>query len=108
MDSSDSLYEKLKEEPEALTVLAPAAGDTIISLDFNSPGQYYSSVPQPAASNILQAKDYLLLAFISTCTCEFKPNKKNDIIGLLNYIRDLAIINFLPSLPCSSYQTETF
>uniref|UniRef100_A0A668AIS4 Hypoxia-inducible factor 1-alpha n=1 Tax=Myripristis murdjan TaxID=586833 RepID=A0A668AIS4_9TELE len=32
-----SLYEKLKEEPEALTLLAPAAGDTIISLDFSCP-----------------------------------------------------------------------
>uniref|UniRef100_A0A673N9P1 Hypoxia-inducible factor 1-alpha n=1 Tax=Sinocyclocheilus rhinocerous TaxID=307959 RepID=A0A673N9P1_9TELE len=35
MESPD-LYDKLKEEPEALTVLAPAAGDTIISLDFNN------------------------------------------------------------------------
>nr|AJG42183.1 hypoxia-inducible factor 1 alpha B [Gymnodiptychus pachycheilus] len=33
---SPDLYEKLKEEPESLTVLAPAAGDTIISLDFNN------------------------------------------------------------------------
>lgn len=33
-----SLYEQLKEEPEALTLLAPAAGDTIISLDFSCPG----------------------------------------------------------------------
>ncbi len=32
------LYEKLKEDSEALTVLAPAAGDTIISLDFNNSG----------------------------------------------------------------------
>uniref|UniRef100_A0A3Q3GP29 Hypoxia-inducible factor 1-alpha n=1 Tax=Labrus bergylta TaxID=56723 RepID=A0A3Q3GP29_9LABR len=30
-----SLYDQLKEEPEALTLLAPAAGDTIISLDFS-------------------------------------------------------------------------
>ncbi|XP_060722547.1 hypoxia inducible factor 1 subunit alpha b isoform X1 [Tachysurus vachellii] len=36
LDSPNNLYEKLKDEPEALTVLAPAAGDTIISLDFNS------------------------------------------------------------------------
>lgn len=35
---SSELYEQLKEEPEALTVLAPAAGDTIISLDFNNSG----------------------------------------------------------------------
>lgn len=33
---SSALYDKLKEEPEALTVLAPAAGDAIISLDFNN------------------------------------------------------------------------
>ncbi|XP_064179975.1 hypoxia inducible factor 1 subunit alpha a [Anguilla rostrata] len=32
-----SLYNELKEKPEALTLLAPAAGDTIISLDFSSP-----------------------------------------------------------------------
>nr|ABO26714.1 hypoxia-inducible factor 1 alpha [Thymallus thymallus] len=32
-----SLYDRLKEEPEDLTLLAPAAGDTIISLDFSSP-----------------------------------------------------------------------
>ncbi|XP_051955241.1 hypoxia-inducible factor 1-alpha-like [Xyrauchen texanus] len=35
-ESSGSLYEKLKKEPEALAGLAPAAGDTIISLDFNN------------------------------------------------------------------------
>ncbi|XP_073709230.1 hypoxia inducible factor 1 subunit alpha b [Garra rufa] len=33
---SAKLYEELKAEPEALTVLAPAAGDTFISLDFNN------------------------------------------------------------------------
>lgn len=38
VESPKSLYEKLKDEPEALTVLAPAAGDTIISLDFDSQG----------------------------------------------------------------------
>ncbi|KAM7403077.1 hypothetical protein PAMA_003823 [Pampus argenteus] len=32
-----SLYDQLKEKPEALTLLAPAAGDTIIFLDFSSP-----------------------------------------------------------------------
>ncbi|XP_023681271.1 hypoxia inducible factor 1 subunit alpha a [Paramormyrops kingsleyae] len=36
-EGSESLYEQLKEEPEALTLLAPAAGDTIIHLDFTSP-----------------------------------------------------------------------
>lgn len=37
-EGSESLYEQLKEEPEALTLLAPAAGDTIIHLDFTCPG----------------------------------------------------------------------
>uniref|UniRef100_A0AAQ6AHD1 Hypoxia-inducible factor 1-alpha n=1 Tax=Amphiprion ocellaris TaxID=80972 RepID=A0AAQ6AHD1_AMPOC len=32
-----SLYDQLKAEPEALTLLAPAAGDTIIPLDFTCP-----------------------------------------------------------------------
>ncbi|XP_039598212.1 hypoxia inducible factor 1 subunit alpha b [Polypterus senegalus] len=39
----DSLFDKLKEEPEALTVLAPAAGDTIISLDFSTTESEMSS-----------------------------------------------------------------
>nr|UXB53296.1 hypoxia inducible factor 1 subunit alpha [Larimichthys crocea] len=30
-----SLYDQLKEEPEALTLLAPAPGDTIVPLDFS-------------------------------------------------------------------------
>lgn len=34
-----SLYDHLKEKPEALTLLAPAAGDAIISLDFSCPGE---------------------------------------------------------------------
>lgn len=33
-----SLYDQLKGQPEALTLLAPAAGDTIISLDFSCHG----------------------------------------------------------------------
>ena len=41
-----SLYDQLKEEPEALTLLAPAAGDTFISLDFSCPGQSHASSTQ--------------------------------------------------------------
>lgn len=33
-EDTSSLFDKLKKEPDALTLLAPAAGDTIISLDF--------------------------------------------------------------------------
>ncbi|XP_008564341.1 PREDICTED: hypoxia-inducible factor 1-alpha [Galeopterus variegatus] len=45
-EDTSSLFDKLKKEPDALTLLAPAAGDTIISLDFgsnvkpNSPSEY--------------------------------------------------------------------
>ncbi|XP_051941914.1 hypoxia inducible factor 1 subunit alpha a [Hippocampus zosterae] len=57
-----SLYEQLKEEPEALTLLAPAAGDTIISLDFSCPESdiqllkdvpLYNDVMLPATSEKL-------------------------------------------------------
>ncbi|MEJ1269418.1 hypoxia inducible factor 1 alpha subunit [Cricetulus griseus] len=37
-DDTSCLFDKLKKEPDALTLLAPAAGDTIISLDFGSDG----------------------------------------------------------------------
>ncbi|XP_061468380.1 hypoxia-inducible factor 1-alpha isoform X2 [Rhineura floridana] len=36
LEDSSSLFEKFKAEPDALTYLAPAAGDTIIALDFSS------------------------------------------------------------------------
>lgn len=39
-----SLYDQLKEKPEALTLLAPAAGDTIILLDFSCPGLWPQSL----------------------------------------------------------------
>ncbi|XP_005986474.1 hypoxia inducible factor 1 subunit alpha a isoform X1 [Latimeria chalumnae] len=47
-EDSNSLFDQLKEEPEALTLLAPAAGDTIISLDFSksdSEVQQFDEVP---------------------------------------------------------------
>ncbi|XP_062858272.1 hypoxia inducible factor 1 subunit alpha b [Trichomycterus rosablanca] len=55
-EGSMSLYDKLKDEPEALTVLAPAAGDTIISLDFGCPDSeihlapLYNDVMLPSTS----------------------------------------------------------
>ncbi|KAK0132919.1 Endothelial PAS domain-containing protein 1 [Merluccius polli] len=36
-EPADTLFTKLKEEPEDLAQLAPEAGDTIIALDFGSP-----------------------------------------------------------------------
>ncbi|XP_068110522.1 hypoxia-inducible factor 1-alpha isoform X2 [Hyperolius riggenbachi] len=46
-DDTESLFDKLKQEPESLTVLAPAAGDEIISLDFSSSDseQQFDDVP---------------------------------------------------------------
>lgn len=52
-ENSTSLYDKLKDEPEALTVLAPAAGDTIISLDFGCPGQYLNFCLQNMPKGII-------------------------------------------------------
>ncbi|KAG9336617.1 hypothetical protein JZ751_002964 [Albula glossodonta] len=61
-NKNTDLYEKLKEEPEALTLLAPAAGDTIISLDFSSPDSeihvvkevpLYNDVMLPSSSDKL-------------------------------------------------------
>nr|UEP53765.1 hypoxia-inducible factor-1alpha [Plecoglossus altivelis] len=43
--SLTSLYDRLKEKPEALTQLAPAAGDTIIPLDFSCPDVHLQEVP---------------------------------------------------------------
>ncbi|KAL6105625.1 hif1a [Pungitius sinensis] len=37
VETPASLYDQLKAEPEALTLLAPAAGDAVISLDFSCP-----------------------------------------------------------------------
>lgn len=46
-----SLYDHLKGKPEALNLLAPAAGDKIISLDFSCPG----SCPPPLIPWILSS-----------------------------------------------------
>uniref|UniRef100_A0A8C3KQ87 Hypoxia inducible factor 1 subunit alpha n=1 Tax=Calidris pygmaea TaxID=425635 RepID=A0A8C3KQ87_9CHAR len=60
LEDTNSLFEKLKQEPDALTVLAPAAGDTIISLDFKSDEQQcdevplYNDVMLPSSSEKLQ------------------------------------------------------
>nr|ABO26716.1 hypoxia-inducible factor 1 alpha [Gymnocephalus cernua] len=64
-----SLYDQLKEEPEALTLLAPAAGDAIISLDFSSPDSeiqllkevpVYNDVMLPSTSDKLALPLYPL------------------------------------------------
>ncbi|XP_048840776.1 hypoxia-inducible factor 1-alpha-like [Brienomyrus brachyistius] len=47
----DSLYEQLKGEPEHLTQLAPAAGDTIIQLDFSMPEPTLQGLDQVAVYN---------------------------------------------------------
>lgn len=47
-----SLYDQLKEEPEALTLLAPAAGDTIISLDFSCPGSWPQINTETSPQNV--------------------------------------------------------
>ncbi|XP_067894882.1 hypoxia inducible factor 1 subunit alpha a isoform X2 [Heterodontus francisci] len=45
-EETSNLFDKLKEEPEGLTQLAPAAGDTVVSLDFSpSEMQQFDEVP---------------------------------------------------------------
>ncbi|XP_072348038.1 hypoxia inducible factor 1 subunit alpha a isoform X3 [Scyliorhinus torazame] len=45
-EETNNLFDKLKEEPEALTQLAPAPGDTVVSLDFSpSEMQQFNEVP---------------------------------------------------------------
>ncbi|KAM8833214.1 hypoxia inducible factor 1 subunit alpha a [Synchiropus picturatus] len=48
-----SLYERLKEEPEGLTQLAPAAGDTIISLDFSCPDSEIHILKDPLYNDVM-------------------------------------------------------
>ncbi|KAJ6658032.1 hypothetical protein lerEdw1_001691, partial [Lerista edwardsae] len=65
LDDRNSLFEKLKkEEPDALTFLAPAPGDTIIALDFGSDESdeqpfddvpLYNDVMLPSSSEKLQS-----------------------------------------------------
>ncbi|KAF3841693.1 hypothetical protein F7725_023644 [Dissostichus mawsoni] len=44
-EPGDSLFNKLKEEPEELAQLAPTPGDTIVTLDFDCPS--FEEPPQP-------------------------------------------------------------
>ncbi|XP_033991637.1 endothelial PAS domain-containing protein 1b isoform X1 [Trematomus bernacchii] len=44
-EPGDSLFNKLKEEPEELAQLAPTPGDTIVTLDFDCP--VFEEPPQP-------------------------------------------------------------
>ncbi|XP_007427271.1 hypoxia-inducible factor 1-alpha [Python bivittatus] len=64
LEDSNSLFEKLKKEPDALTYLAPAAGDTIIALDFGNDESdeqqsdevpLYNDVMLPSSSEKLQS-----------------------------------------------------
>lgn len=64
LEDRNSLFEKLKKEPDALTYLAPAAGDTIIALDFGNDESdeqqsedvpLYNDVMLPSSSEKLQS-----------------------------------------------------
>ncbi|XP_077180033.1 hypoxia-inducible factor 1-alpha isoform X2 [Paroedura picta] len=64
LEDSNSLFEKLKKEPDALIFLAPAAGDTIIALDFGTDDSdeqppedapLYNDVMLPSSSEKVQS-----------------------------------------------------
>ncbi|KAK5916801.1 hypothetical protein CgunFtcFv8_011748 [Champsocephalus gunnari] len=68
-----SLYDQLKEEPEALTLLAPAAGDAIISLDFSCPDseiQLLKEVPLYNDVMLPSTSDKLALPLSPLPPCE--------------------------------------
>uniref|UniRef100_A0A3B3D6R3 Hypoxia-inducible factor 1-alpha n=1 Tax=Oryzias melastigma TaxID=30732 RepID=A0A3B3D6R3_ORYME len=77
----DTLYDQLKEEPEALTLLAPAAGDTIISLDFSQPE------PEPEIHLLKDAplyNDVMLLSTSDKLALPLSPLPPSEALSLSN------------------------
>uniref|UniRef100_A0A7N4NLI2 Hypoxia-inducible factor 1-alpha n=1 Tax=Sarcophilus harrisii TaxID=9305 RepID=A0A7N4NLI2_SARHA len=78
-----SLFDQLKKEPDALTLLAPAAGDTIISLDFDNNEAdeqqlevpLYNDVMLPSSSEKLQNINLAMSPLPTTETT--KPLRSN-------------------------------
>lgn len=64
-EDTSCLFDKLKKEPDALTLLAPAAGDTIISLDFGSDGGYLVSLSISSAVSAASCPSSPALCYIS-------------------------------------------
>ncbi|RVE57229.1 hypothetical protein OJAV_G00214360 [Oryzias javanicus] len=80
-EPSDTLYDQLKEEPEALTLLAPAAGDTIITLDFSQPE------PEPEIHLLKDAplyNDVMLLSTSDKLALPLSPLPPSEALGLSN------------------------
>lgn len=99
-----SLYEQLKAEPEALTLLAPAAGDAIIPLNFSCPD-----------SEIQLSKDVPLLndvMFPSTSdrlTLPLSPLPPSEPLSVCSSPQDAKPQSFTaapPSTAISSTSTE--
>ncbi|KAG9344794.1 hypothetical protein JZ751_010481 [Albula glossodonta] len=91
-----SLYERLKEEPEALTLLAPAAGDTIISLDFTCPDsddQVLKEVPLYNDVMLPVSREQLAPSESLSSELDTKPN-----VGSKGFPSSIS-----PTLDCSSY-----
>ncbi|KAI1897863.1 hypothetical protein AGOR_G00087640 [Albula goreensis] len=91
-----SLYERLKEEPEALTLLAPAAGDTIISLDFTCPDsddQVLKEVPLYNDVMLPVSREQLAPSESLSSELDTKPN-----VGPKGFPSSIS-----PALDCSSY-----
>uniref|UniRef100_A0A3P9M2A3 Hypoxia-inducible factor 1-alpha n=1 Tax=Oryzias latipes TaxID=8090 RepID=A0A3P9M2A3_ORYLA len=77
----DTLYDQLKEEPEALTLLAPAAGDTIISLDFSQPE------PEPEIHLLKDTplyNDVMLLSTSDKLALPLSPLPPSEALSLSN------------------------
>uniref|UniRef100_A0A8C7HCL3 Hypoxia-inducible factor 1-alpha n=1 Tax=Oncorhynchus kisutch TaxID=8019 RepID=A0A8C7HCL3_ONCKI len=123
-----SLYDRLKEEPEALTLLAPAAGDTIISLDFSSPDSdilleevpLYNDVMLPSTSDKLALPHSMLppneQPLIPSASVDTKPDSPlnfcfpmdSDISAALklDLVERLFAIDTEPKTPFTSQGME--
>lgn len=64
-DDTSCLFDKLKKEPDALTLLAPAAGDTIISLDFGSDGGCLISLSTSSAVSAASCPNSAALSWLT-------------------------------------------
>ncbi|XP_063079642.1 hypoxia inducible factor 1 subunit alpha b isoform X1 [Engraulis encrasicolus] len=81
-DSSDSLYEKLKASGSDLSLLAPAPGDTIISLDFTGPDsdlQLLEEVPLYNDVMLPSTSEKMPLALSPIASIESSPALTPDL-----------------------------
>ncbi|CAN9502140.1 unnamed protein product [Ophioblennius macclurei] len=78
-----SLYDQLKSQPEALTLLAPAAGDAIIPLNFDCPD---SEIQLPKVAPVFN--DVMLLSTSDTLTLPLSPLPPSEPLNVCSASSD--------------------